>query len=191
MHKFFWILAASLVFFTSCHPSRPRARTDRKLRTIFRADPQTLDARKSSDLLSASLHFLIYAGLMEIQSDGTLKCSLAQSYSLSKDLKTYTFYLKENLHWSNGEKLTAGDFERSFKEALTPAYFSASSTLFYPIKNAKKAALGQISTNRIGVKALNERILQIKLERPTPHFLYLTAFSTYFPMPKTSNVKTA
>lgn len=173
-----------LFFFTSCEKTENA--NPKELRTAFKADPQTLDTRKSFDFITSSLHFLLYSGLTEIKPDGKTKLNLAQSYTLSKDGTKYTFYLKKAF-WSDGTQITAYDFERSWKEALTPPFFSATSALFYPIKNAKKAALGQNPLKDVGIKALDETTLAIELEKPTPYFLHLTAFSCFFPMPSKPN----
>ena len=176
----FFILISIFCFFPYCN--NPKA-PSKELKTAFKADPQTLDTRKAFDFISASLHFLLYAGLTEIQSDGSITLNLAESYTLSKDGIKYTFYLKEDAFWSDGTKITAKDFELSWKEALTPSFFSPTSTLFYPIKNAEKIANAKLPIENIGIKAVDDKTLVIELEKPTPHFLYLTSFSSYFPMP--------
>lgn len=148
-------------------------------------DPATLDPRKSSDYTSSTLICLIFEGLTRCKSGVDVDLAIANRVEISKDEKTYTFYLKKTV-WSDGSALTAHDFARSWKTLLTPGFPSPCAYLLYPIQNAENYAKGLC--HEIGVTVLDDYTLQVELEKPTPYFLSLTAFPLYFPTPLHANV---
>ncbi|MBI3211380.1 MAG: peptide ABC transporter substrate-binding protein [Simkania negevensis] len=143
--------------------------------------PISLDPRLGGDEKSGNVLRMLYEGLMRIGADGMPGYGVAESFTLSKNLKQYIFYLR-NSYWSNGMKVTAYDFEYTWKKILSPPFETAFTYLFYPIKNAKIAKEGCVSSDEIGVKAIDERTLQVDLEAPTPYFLELTAHALYSPV---------
>ncbi len=144
--------------------------------------PATADPRKSSDFTSATLICMIFEGLTRCLPDGTAEMALAEQVEISSDGLTYLFHLRPSA-WSDGAPVTAGDFEKSWKTILDPASASPSAYLFYPIKNAEAAYKGLIPTEEIGIRAINDSILEVVLERPTSYFLSLTAYPAYLPVP--------
>ncbi|NGX51729.1 MAG: Oligopeptide-binding protein OppA [Candidatus Anoxychlamydiales bacterium] len=181
--SYFLVLILLLTF--SCEKKETAHKT---LRTCIYSDPQSLDTRKVGDYISSEVLFMLYRGLMHYSASGELKPSLCKRYEISKDKKTYTFYLKKAF-WSNKEPIDAYDFERSWKKILDPSFPSQYAELLYPIKNAERAKRGQIDINEVKVKAINSKILKVELEHPNPYFLFLTSFSSYFPMPKNIDEK--
>jgi oligopeptide transport system substrate-binding protein len=145
-------------------------------------DPLTLDPQKNSDPITATLLFMLYEGLTRLQPDGTVDLSLAESVQISPDSCTYTFRLKKAL-WTDGEPITAHDFERSWKRALSPSFPSNLTHLFYPIRNFEAASRGLAQVHDVGLRALGERTFQVELSRPTPYFLSLISFCNFFPIP--------
>lgn len=152
------------------------------LNISFKMDPLTLDSRKSGDLVSSAALFLLFNGLTEFTKDG-IKPALAKSYTISKDKKHYTFHLRDAT-WSDGKKITAYDFEYSWKKIIDPEFPSLCPHILYSIKNAEKAKKGKISLDEVGIKALDKKTLSIHLEHPTPYFLSLTSYCILFPVPK-------
>ena len=100
---------------------------------------------------------------------------------ISDDQKTYTFTLRD-AKWSNGDPVTAKDFEYAWKWALDPKNESQYAYQLYYVKGAQAVNEGKGSADDVGVKAIDEKTLEVKLENPTPYFLELTAFYTYFPV---------
>jgi len=145
--------------------------------------PLSLDPRKHTDPVTKALSFMLYEGLTRLEPDGTLSMAVAEQVDISKDKKSYTFHLKKKCMWSDGTALTAHDFEASWKNLLHPNFPSRSASLLFAIKNAERAKQGQCSLEQIGVKAINDTQLYVELTKPTPYFLELTAFCTYFPVP--------
>ena len=167
------------IFFFSCSKNTP---SDKTFNITFASNPSTLDPRRSGDMFSSSIIFMLYQGLTEVQSDGTAAMALASSYTLSLDKKIYTFYLK-NAYWSNGQKITAYDFEASWKKILDPTFGSPCTALFYPIKNAEKVAKGLLPPSAVQVHAKDKKTLVVELEAPTSYFLSLISFCSFFPVP--------
>lgn len=174
----------SLLIFGSCSKSEPPKPTPplKKIAINFSYFPLTTDPRKKSDPVTTTLNLMLYEGLTRLEPDGSISLALAKSIKISDDLKSYTFKLRESL-WSDGFPLTAHDFENSWKEVLLPDFNSSTAHLLFPIKNAEAAKSGLLDKSQISVEALDDYTLQVELEYPTPYFLELTAFSTFFPTP--------
>ncbi len=143
--------------------------------------PLSLDPRIGGDENSKNILELLFEGLMRMGKEGKPVCALAKSFEISSDQKCYTFKLRDSL-WSNGDKVTAYDFEYAWKKILSPDFVTPFGYLFYPIKNAKSAKEGKISLDAVQVKALDYNTLYVELEHPTPYFLELTAFTLYSPV---------
>ncbi len=140
-----------------------------------------MDPRKCGDLVSSALIFLLFKGLTRLEANHKITLDLAESYHISDNGKCYLFNLGKH-YWSNGNPITAFDIEQSWKTVLNPEFPSFSAHLFYPIRNARKAKEGKVSSNRIGVIAKEPNTLIVELENPTPHFLELVSFCTFFPI---------
>ncbi|KAG6559321.1 Oligopeptide-binding protein OppA [Candidatus Rhabdochlamydia oedothoracis] len=147
----------------------------------MKTSPKTFDPRKAADVFSSQVIFLLFEGLVKRYPDGSIKLAQAKSYKVSDNKLTHTFTLGDNL-WSNGEPVTAYDFEQSWKDTLDPKFPSIGYHQFEPIKNAKKAKEGLVSLNQVGIKALDEKTLVIELEHPTPYFLKLICLPYFYPV---------
>lgn len=172
-----------LIFFClSCEKKAPLAQQKKDFLTLcFKYNPITADPRKNSDPLSCNFINMLFDGLVHLEPDGTCSLSLAESIKISKKKTRYTFRLKK-AYWSDGRLITAKDFESSWKKILEPDFNSPNAYFLYPIKNAKAAKQGLTSLDNVGIKALDDHVLSIKLEEPNPHFLMMLAFTTYFPV---------
>lgn len=180
----FLLLAISVSFIFSCKPSPHK---EQKLRLCLNSDPTSLDSRKASDLNAHNVIRMLQDGLMRLSPSGKLQYSIAKHHQLAKDGKTYTFYLRD-AQWADGSKITAKDFERTWKQILSPTYPSSEAFKFFVIKNAKLAKEGKVSVDSIGVRALNDQTLVIELTSPVPYFLELTAQTAYFPVAKNTPI---
>ncbi len=162
--------------------SSPRAPEPQRLKISFNAMPVTVDPRKSSDFISSTLICMIFEGLTRCRADGSPEMALADHVEISSDRLTYLFHLRSSV-WSDGTPVTAHDFEKSWKTILDPAHANPSAYLFYPIKHAEASYKGLVSSDQIGIRAVNDSILEVVLERPTGYFLSLTAYPSYLPAP--------
>ncbi|MBY0083711.1 peptide ABC transporter substrate-binding protein [Brevibacillus brevis] len=153
------------------------------LRWNLHSEPPTGDPGLAEDTTSAAIVKAVFDGLTRIGPSGKPEEAVAEKIEVSSDMKTYTFKLRDS-KWSNGESVTAHDFEYAWKRALDPKTASNYAYQLYYIKNAEKANKGTGSLDDVGVKALDDKTLQVELTNPTPFFLELTAFQTYFPVNK-------
>ncbi|MDY6826245.1 MAG: peptide ABC transporter substrate-binding protein [Bacillota bacterium] len=145
-------------------------------------EPETMDPHLSTGIPEATIMLQIYEGLTRLNEDGLPEMALAESVDVSDDSMVYTFHLRDGLVWSNGESLTAEDFEKSWKRALSPELAADYAYMLWYIKGAEAYNSGEGSVDDVMVKALDEKTLEVTLEAPTSFFESLVAFKTYYPL---------
>lgn len=147
-------------------------------------DPETLDAHKTSTVSEAHLLRDLSEGLVIHHINGRVVPGVAESWTLAPDGKTYTFKLRANAKWSNGDPVKAGDFVYSLRRITNPETGAKYANMLYPILNAEKInKKGEgARLEDLGVKALDDHTLEIALERPTPYFLELLTHQTGLPV---------
>lgn len=126
----------------------------------------------------------MYEGLLKIGEEGMAVPGMAKSWTVSEGGKTYTFTLRDGVKWSNGDPVTAYDFEYSWKHVIKPETASDYVYQMYYIKGAYEANAQGGSMDDVGIKALDEKTLEVTLVEPAPYFLELTSFYTYYPINK-------
>jgi oligopeptide transport system substrate-binding protein len=110
---------------------------------------------------------------------------VAKRYDVSADGKVYTFYLRDNARWSDGEKVTAHDFVYSWKRVLTPETASKTAFLLWKLKNGRAFNEGELRDfSKVGVRAIDDWTLEVILEHPYPYFPHLAAYVAYSPAPR-------
>lgn len=172
-----YLLIAPLLLFASCEPKKVQEQT---LRLNLAEDPVSFDPRLVRSLKDLTVVKQLYEGLMRLDAIGKPQPGLARAVEISEDGLIYTFHLRQSV-WTNGDPITAHDFVTSWQKVLDPSFAADYSHMLYPIKNGKHARLGECLPQKIGVHALDDYTLIVELEAPTPYFLELTAFPTYFP----------
>lgn len=145
-------------------------------------DPQTLDPHRSEGVPAANVLRDLFEGLTTTAPDGRIVPGTAGRWDISRDGLVYTFYLRDDARWSNGEPVTAADFVFSFRRAVAPGTAAAYGRMLMPIEHAGAILAGDLPPDRLGVEALNERTVQIRLAAPTPYFLGLLAHPVTFPV---------
>ncbi len=164
---------------TSQPTATPPASTEPQVLRMNIEEPATLDPALSEDVISGAVIRAIFDGLTRLNQDGNPVNSLAEDVKVSDDKKTYTFTLRSS-QWTNGDPVTAHDFEFAWKHALDPKTGSGSAYQFFPIKNAEAYQSGKAKREDVGVKALDDKTLQVTLENPTPYFPTIVSF--FYPL---------
>ena len=143
-------------------------------------DPLSLNPQIGLDLRCRSIQKALFEGLTRIDPSGVPQLAAAKGVIVSPDGMTYLFTLKK-LQWSNGEEVTAFQFEKSWKKAVrSPSCLRPD--FFYILQNARKAYFKQADIDDIGVKALDAHTLQVTLEHPAPYLLEMLAHPLFFPL---------
>ena len=145
-------------------------------------DPETLDHHGTSTISEARLMDELYSGLVTFSEKAEVIPGSAERWEISDDGTTYTFFLRENARWSNGDPVTAHDFVFTYRRLMNPLTAAKYATILYPIKNAEKVNLGELDLTELGVRAIDDKTLEIQLERPTPYFLNQLTHQTGNPM---------
>jgi oligopeptide transport system substrate-binding protein len=146
-------------------------------------EPQTLDPAIITGQLEGRIALALFEGLTTRNAKGEIIPGMAESWTISPDGLTYTFKLRANAQWSNGEPLTAADFLNSWERTLNPATASEYSYQLYYLVNGEAYGTGKLKDfSQVGVKAPDERTLVVTLSHPTAYFLELTSFQTLCPV---------
>ena len=153
-------------------------------------EPQGLDPHIVTGVPEHHIIQALFEGLVT-KNPYTLEIEpgVAQSWEISEDGRVYTFHLRDNAKWSNGEAVTAEDFIWSWRRALTPALGSQYSYMYYPILNAEAFNLGRIEDfSQVGVRKIDDLTLEVTLTEPTPYMLQVFDHYSTFPV-SLSNVE--
>jgi len=125
----------------------------------------------------------MFEGLVYVdQVTGEIKPGQAEKWTISPDGITYTFNLRPNLKWSDGQPLKAGDFEYSWKRATDPATKSRYAQTLWPVKGAEAFGTGKGTADGMAAKATDDRTFVVTLERSAPFFMHLVATWTAYPI---------
>jgi oligopeptide transport system substrate-binding protein len=149
-------------------------------------EPQTLDQAHTSINIEEFILKDLYEGLTIYDAAGKVTPGAAETWDLSDDGIVYTFKLRADAKWSDGSPVTAADFVFSLQRTEDPKTAAGYANILFPIKNAEKVNKGELPVDQLGVKAIDEKTLEITLERPTPFFLELLAHQTALPVSKAS-----
>lgn len=160
------------------------ARDEQALRVGNGTEPQGLDPHTVSGVPEHRLTSTLFEGLVDLDCE-TLRPipAVAESWSVSEDGTVYTFHLRPNASWSNGDPVTAQDFTYAWQRILTPALGSEYAYMLHCMKNAKDFNEGRIRDfGQVGVKAIDDHTIEVELEHPTPYFLSMQNHWTWFPV---------
>jgi oligopeptide transport system substrate-binding protein len=145
----------------------------------FNDEPASFDVNKD---LYCNCEFTVFAGLMRFTPDYVAVPWMAEHVESNADGSVWTFRLRKEAKWSNGDALTAHDFSWSWKRQLDPATAAPYSAFLYDLKNAEAFNKGRIKErDLVGVKALDDHTLQATLEGPRGYFPVLVAYFAALP----------
>ena len=150
------------------------------------AEPETLDPALVTGQPEIRVVTALFEGLLAYGSTlDNPRPGVAESWDISADKRVYTFHLRHDERWSNGDPLTARDFAWSWQRALAPETASDYASQLYFIKNGKPFNEGTLKDfSQVGVRVIDDYTLEVTLENPTPFFLELCSFSTLYPVHK-------
>jgi oligopeptide transport system substrate-binding protein len=170
---------------TACSPEPPASRPADSLISFHRGnggEPDTLDPHRNEETSGAAVIRDLFEGLVTEDIDLNVVPGVAESWEISDDGKRYTFYLRSDARWSNGDPVTAGDFVAGLRRAVSPATASTYAQLLLPIGNAGAVIRGELPPEELLVHAIDERSLEIELANATPYFLQLLAMPQASPL---------
>ena len=132
--------------------------------------PGSLDPQRAEDAFSYDVLRDLYEGLTASTPAGEVIPATATSWRVDDDGKRYIFLLRREARWSNGDPVVASNFVEGFRRALDPATVSGAADLLRAIENAPEVLQGKLPVARLGVRALDEHSLEIRLSHPVPYF---------------------
>lgn len=147
----------------------------------------TLDQQTSVFAASFELIGNMIDGLMQMADDGSVKKAVCKEETVSSDGLKYTFILRDDVYWSNGDRVTAHDFVYGWQRAIDPATKSEYAFMISDIaqiKNATAIQAGQMDPNQLGVRAVDDFTLEVELQVPVSYFDQLLYFCTFYPANK-------
>ena len=178
---------ALCLILTSCGDSESRVESGNREGVLHwgnHTEPQSLDPHIATGVPEHMIITALMEGLV-LKDSATLEPipGVAKSWDISDDGRIYTFYLRKNARWSNGDPHNAHDYVWSWWRALRPALGNLYAYMYFPVLNAKAYYEGELQDfHEVGIKALDDHTLQIKLENPTPYFLQLLNHHSLFPV---------
>ena len=201
MNKHFLKLAASLLFgaailLSGCEKKQHKALKgplpDKSVRgsvlnVSIEAANEALDQQTAVFATSFELIGNMIDGLMQMADDGSVQKAICKEETVSADGLLYTFKLRDDVYWSNGEQVTAYDFVYGWQRAIDPATNSEYAFMISDIaqiKNATAIQAGQMEPNQLGVRAVDEFTFEVELQVPVSYFDQLLYFCTFYPANK-------
>jgi oligopeptide transport system substrate-binding protein len=195
-----WILPLALLMAFAAGCGDPSSRAERAApvriggdsgtelaqRQVFRrgngAEPQSLDPHKSEGVPESNLQRDLFEGLTSDAQDGGIEPGAARSWDISDDGLVYVFHIRDSARWSNGDPVTARDFEYGLRRSVDPKTLSNYSIMLRPILNAEQIIAGELPPEELGVRAIDDLTLEIRLSGPTPYFLGVLTHSASYPV---------
>ena len=144
----------------------------------------TMDSSKATDQYAFLFLNATMEGLYRLGPEGKIEEGIAKSHEVSEDGLTWTFHLRDNAKWSNGDPVTAHDFVYAWRRAVDPNTGSEYGPYMMNgvIKNATAVSSGEKPVEELGVRAEDDYTLVVELEHPVPYFESLTTFGTFLPL---------
>jgi len=154
-------------------------------------EPESLDPHRFTSNGAADILRDIGEGLLTYSANGSLIGGVASSWQVSADGLVYTFELREEAKWMNGDPVTSSDFVFALRRLVDPEIASPYGLLLESIDNASQIVKGELSPAELGVVAIDDDTLQIELSVPTPYFVQLLTHPSAFPLHANSVIELA
>ena len=152
-------------------------------RMTIKNEPPSLDGTLATDSVSFTILTNLMEGLTQYDAELNPIPAVAKRWAYSNKGQTITFYLRDDVYWSDGKKVTAHDFEYSWKRLLAPETAAQYAYFLFDIKNAAEYNSGKIKDrDEVGVHAIAEDILEVTLKKPVVYFPSIATFMVTFPL---------
>jgi ABC-type oligopeptide transport system substrate-binding subunit len=173
------VVAATL---WSCGESGTEVPQGTTLHRGLSSDPESLDPHKMRSVQAGEVLRDIGEGLTSYTATGELAAGAAESWDISDDGLTYTFTIRDDARWSNGDAVTAEHFAFSLRRLVDPATAAFNAFMIADVSNAREISAGDKEPAELAVEAVDEHTLVIALSQPTPYFLSLLTYPSTFPV---------
>jgi oligopeptide transport system substrate-binding protein len=184
------LVAVLAVTLTGCAKRKPSATPGGQgsapqiLRVSQRNEPGDLDPAIATLPDEFAILRALSEGLLIPGANGEPQPGVASRFDVSPDGLTYTFHLRPNARWSNGEALTANQLVDAYRRTLTPSTAAPKANAFFAVKNAREFVTGTLTDfSAVGLRAADARTLVITLAGPTPRFPFYVASGPWLPVP--------
>lgn len=147
-------------------------------------DPDVLDPTLCNYANSSFMLQNLFGGLFRMNAEGQVEPLYSADYTVDETGTKYTFTLVDDAKWSDGTPLTAHDFEYSWKRVVDPEALSETAFSGFVLKNGKACSEGTASVDDVGVKAVDDKTLEVELEAPTTYFINMLATTAFYPVKK-------
>lgn len=189
MNKIFWGILLSVTFILgacSTNKTTEQQQTKKEINVSTGAELSTVDVSQAMDNIACDAMTQVGEGLFNFDDKGRAVPALAESIvEPTDDGLVYEFKLRKGAKWSNGDPVTAKDFEYSWKRTVDPKTAFPQAYYFSGIKNYQEIESGKSDSNQLGVTALDDHTLKVELNYPMPYFQQLLAVPAFYPMNQT------
>lgn len=145
------------------------------------SEPKTLDPSLNNSLDGGTYLLCGFEGLTRIGQDGTIVAGAAEKWDISADGLVWTFHIRTDAKWSDGKDVTAKDFVYAWRRTVNKDTAADYAYYIYFIKNGAKINAGEAAVDTLGVKAVDDKTLEVTLENPCPFFTEIVAFPALVP----------
>jgi oligopeptide transport system substrate-binding protein len=152
----------------------------RTVTTSIRAEPPNLDSTRATDFQSVFIFTHVIEGLLRYDRTGNLLPGVAERWEVRTT--GATFWLRDDALWSDGKPVTAHDFVFAWQTAVDPKTASQYAFILYYVKNGEAINRGELPREQLGVRAVEDRVLEVEFENPIGYFDKLVASQTYLPV---------
>jgi oligopeptide transport system substrate-binding protein len=164
-----------------CSGSADEGKAGQQISVCVGSEPKSIDPTLNNAVDGATMIIHAFEGLTKLDKTGKVVPGMAKSWKQNDDGTVFTFTLRD-AKWSDGQPVKAQDFVYSWRRAVDPATAAEYSYQLYYIKNGQAINEGNGKVEDLGVKAVDDKTLEVTLEAPCAYFLEITSFPTLFPI---------
>ncbi len=177
------IIALAFSWLAGC--TAQNKRVEQKLDFMIPGEPASLDPAVGNETYANAILHHLFEPLVKEDAEGEIVAAAAKRWETDTDQKVYTFYLREDAKWSDGQPVTSQDFKDAWMRIIEPGSTSAIRGLLTPyILNAEAYNSELVDASAVGIDASSRFVLKVRLQTPTPFFLEILTFARLAPIRK-------